>query len=86
MYEKIWEILPAYYEASRYHSITFFTADDLDMLASMDLSERYQMILMTSGDDENLIKRVLDICPDLNSSEYLGGFSYTNTYFLHAAH
>ncbi len=86
VYEKIWEILPAYYEASRYHSITFFTADDLDMLASMDLSERYQMILMTSGDDENLIKRVLDICPDLNSSEYLGGFSYTNTYFLHAAH
>lgn len=86
VYEKIWEILPAYYEACNYHSITFFTADDLDMLASMDLSERYQMILMTSGDDENLTKRVLDMCPDLNSSEYLGGYSYMNTYFLYAAH
>lgn len=86
VYEKIWEILPAYYEATRYHSITFFMADDLDMLASMDLSARYQLILMTTGDDENLKERVLDICPDLNSSEYLGGYSYTNTYFLYAAH
>ena len=85
IYDKIWEILPAYYEAAGYHSITFFTSEDLDKLASLDLSSRYQLILMTTDDDEKMIERVMEICPDLNCSEYLGGYSYTNTYFLHGA-
>lgn len=85
VYEKIWEILPAYYEASRYHSVTFFTAADLDMLDESGLSSRYQLIVMTTRDDDKLLERVMGLCPDIEESEYLGGYAYTNTYFLHTA-
>lgn len=85
VYNKLWEPNPAYYEASKYHSVTFFTQEDLKMLGSLDISSRYNLILMTTGDDEAVLETVLELCPDLEVSEYLGEYAYTNTYYLHLA-
>lgn len=83
IYEKPWETNPAYYEASRYHSITFFTPDDLEMLESSDIASRYQLIVMVTGDDENILGKIREICPELIECEHLGGYGYTDTYYLH---
>lgn len=85
VYEKPWEPNPAYYEASKYHSVTFFAEENLDMLASMDLASRYQLVLMTAADADEVIAEVQEICPELSRIEYLGGYAYTNTYCLSTA-
>lgn len=83
VYNKPWETNPAYYEASEYHSITFFTADDLEMLEEADIASRYQLIVMVTDDDENVLGKIQEICPALTMCEHLGGYGYTNTYYLH---
>lgn len=85
VYNKPWEPNPAYYEASKYHSVTFFTRDDLKMLGSSDISSHYNLILMATGDDEAVLETVLELCPELEVFEYLGEYAYTNTYYLHPA-
>lgn len=85
VYDKLWETNSAYYEASGYHSVTFFTLDDLDMLESSDISSHYNLILMTTDDDEEVLETVLELCPALGASEHLGEYAYTNTYYLHPA-
>lgn len=85
VYDKLWEPNPAYYEAAKYHSVTFFTQEDLEKLGSSDISSRYNLILMTTGDDEEVLEKVLALCPDLEVSECLGEYAYTHTYYLHSA-
>ena len=83
VYNKIYEPNSAYYEASNYQSVTFFTEDDLEMLGSLRLSSRYNLILMTTGHDEEVLEEVLAMCPDLEEYEYLGEYAYTHTYYLY---
>lgn len=41
-----------------------------------------RLILMVSDNDEEIISRVRGICPELTGCEHLGGYGYTNTYYL----
>ena len=83
VYDRPWKINPSYYETSRYHSVTFFTPEDLKQLYGSDLSSRYHLIVMITDDEEEILTQLMEICPDLNTYMYLGGYGYTNTYYLY---
>lgn len=83
IYEKMWRIFPAYCEVSEYHSVTFLREENLELLSSMDLSSRYELIVVVDGEDTELVNRILDLCPYLDVYEHLGKYRYTNSYYLH---
>ncbi len=85
VYHKPWEPNAAYYEARQYHSVTFLTEDDLERLRDLDVSTHYELILMTTDNDEQVLEEALEMCPYLEAYEHLGEYSYTNTYYLHPA-
>lgn len=83
IYDREWHICPAYCEVSKYHSVTFFREGHLELLKSMDLSSRYELIVMTDGENTEVLDRILDLCPYLDVYEFLGKFAYTYSYYLH---
>lgn len=83
VYEKPWEINPSYYEVSQYHSVTFLKRNELDLLVGHEISDKYHLIVMTTGDDDEVLKQVMDVSPYLNAYDYVGGYGYTNTYYMH---
>ena len=83
VYDKPWKTNPAYYEVSNYHSVTFFTIEHLAMLSDSESSSRYRLLVAVTGDDEVILNRIMDLCPELNTYEYLGGYGYSNTYYLY---
>lgn len=85
VYEKPWEINSSYYEVSKYHSVTFLTQEELDSLSSLDISGNYHLIVTVTSEDEEVLERILNICPSLNTYDYIGGYAYTNTYYLYGA-
>lgn len=83
IYDKEYRILPAYYEVSEYHSVIFLREEHLKLLSSMDIASRYELIVMIDGENPELLNRILDLCPYLDRYEHLGGYEYTNSYYLH---
>lgn len=83
VYDKPWKTNPAYYEISKYHSVTFFTMEHLDMLGDSEISSRYRLLVAVTGNDEAILNQIMDLCPELNVYEYLGGYGYSNTYYLY---
>ena len=56
------------------------------MLGSLDISSRYNLILMTTeDDDEEVLEEIFALCPGLGAYEYLGEYAYTHTYYLYPA-
>lgn len=83
IYSEPWRIYSAYYEVSEYHSVTFLGEEHLDLLNSMDLASRSELIVMLNGEESEVINKILDLCPYLDGYEHLGGYAYTNSYYLH---
>ena len=83
VYDKSWKTNTAYYEIAKYHSVTFFTMDHLDMLGDSELSSGYRLLVAVTGDDEAVLNQIIDLCPALNAYEHLGGYGYSNTYYLY---
>lgn len=83
VYEKPWQLNSSYYEIAKYHSVTFLTEDEMDMLGSLDISGQYHLMLTVAGEDEEILNRIMEICPALNTYDYIGSYAYTNTYYLH---
>lgn len=83
IYEKPWEMNPSYFEVSQYHSVTFIKRNELDLLSSHEVSKKYHLIVATTGDDEEVLEQIMDLSPALNDYDSLGGYGYTNTYYLH---
>lgn len=83
VYDKPWKTNPAYYEVAKYHSVTFFTMDHLDMLGGSELSSSYRLLVAVTGDDEAVLNQIMALCPELNTYEHLGGYGYSNTYYLY---
>lgn len=83
VYSKDWHMQPAYCEAREYHSITFFREKNLELLNTMDLASRNELIVMVDENDQDILNRIMDICPALNAYRYLGGYGYSNTYYLY---
>lgn len=81
-----WKIDPSYKEVSCYNSVTFYKPSDLDMLGTSDISSRYELIVTTMSDSEEILDRIMELCPALNTYEYLGGYGYTDTYYLYSLH
>lgn len=86
IYDENWRIYSAYYEVSEYHSVTFLREEHLDLLNSMDLASRSELIVMVDKkalSEVVVVDKILDLCPYLDGYEHLGGYAYTNTYYLH---
>lgn len=84
VYNKKWKILPAYCEASEYHSITFLQSRNLEQL-NEELKSRYQLVVVIeeNEEDEALLNMIIEMCPSLNTYEYIGKGAYTNSYYLY---
>ena len=83
VYDDNYRINASYKEVSNYNSVTFYKLNDLDMLSTSDLSTRYELVLTTMLEDEEVLDRVLELCPYLNAYDYLGRWGYTDTYCLY---
>ena len=86
VYDTNWKINPSYKEVSCYNSVTFYQPSDLDMLSTSDLSTRYELIVTAMSDSEEILGRIMELCPALNAYEYLGSYGYTETYYLYGLH
>lgn len=86
IYDATFEINPTYYEVSEYHSITYMRKDELELLSSWDISKKNHLIVMITEDDGNILEQVMDASSNWNSYDILGGYAYTNTYYLHGLH
>lgn len=86
VYKKSWTINYAYYEVSKYHSVTFIRKDELDLLGSWEVAKKNHLIVVIEDDEGDILERVIGACRDLNVYDYLGGYGYTNTYYLQGWH
>lgn len=84
VYHKSWHMQSAYCEAREYNSVTFLKEENLEILGTMDLASRYELIVILDGRDQDILNQIMDICPYLNTYEHLGGFGANNTYYLYA--
>jgi len=59
----------------------------LDMLALSDLSSRYELIVVTDRylgvSDQDVLERIIHMCPDIDAYEEIGHDIYSVTYYLH---
>lgn len=87
IYSDSWRLNPAYEEVTNFHSVTFYQDEDLDMLSLSDLASRYELIVMTDRyldvGDQEVLDRIIHMCPDIDTYEEIGNDIYTVTYYLH---
>lgn len=83
IYDATWKLNSSYYEVSKYHSVTFVKNDKLDLLNNLGEEQKYHLIVMTTGDDEEILKYIINIFPELDTYDYLGGYAYSNTYYVY---
>lgn len=87
IYSDSWRLNPVYEEVSKFHSATFYRSEDLDMLSLSDLASRYELIVVTDRyldvRDQEVLDRIIHMCPDIDTYEEIGNDIYTVTYYLH---
>ena len=85
IYDAEWRLNPSYYEVSNYHSVTFLKKDELDLLSDWDVDQKYHLIvtIINETETEEILNNVMDYFPVLDTYDYLGGYGYSNTYYMH---
>lgn len=85
IYDATWKLNSSYYEVSKYHSVTFVKNDKLDLLTNLGgIEQKYHLIVMTTGEDEEILEDIISVFPELDTYDYLGGYAYSNTYYVHS--
>ena len=85
VYDATWKEQPTFYEIKNYKSVTFISQEHSgNILQYGDLFEDGFMMNIIGGNDDKIISMIQRNYPYLNRCEKIGGFSYSNTYYISA--
>lgn len=84
VYDQNYKISSSFYEVSRYKSVTFFHRDRIEMLRDSPVKNNGSLVVtvMDSCGTEDILNKILEICPLLDSYKRLGSFGYATSYYL----
>ncbi len=85
VYNSLWRAKPAFKEISNYHSLTFVSDGNLQLLDSYEYGADGELILLAIGDSGWILDTVLPKLPNVDSYEELGKFGYHTTYRLYGS-
>ena len=83
VYDTSWKVQPSFYEVRNYNSVTFVPPNNLDIIKNLDCISQTELIVSIIGDSENIVKKIMEVCPMLTKYEKLGNLHYATTYRLY---
>ena len=84
IYSSKGRVQPSFEEISRYKSVTFVPMDQVDRLLQLDMVSDQEMVVLLVGIDneQDYICQIMEMYPQLNSSQSIGSHGYGSSYYL----
>jgi hypothetical protein len=82
VYDTNWKMQSDFYEVSNYKSVTFIPSGNLDMIAQTEAASAERLIVKVMSNSEEILNRVLEMCPNLEGYDRLGAYAYGETYLV----
>jgi hypothetical protein len=83
LYDNVWKIQNDYYEIKKYNSITYISYDNINMLADLDCISDSQLVIKVNGNEDMIIKQIMNICPAFDKYEKIGTYAWSSTYVVY---
>lgn len=85
LYNNQWAVASTFAEVSNYNSITLVPYSEIENITDLDIAQKQDMIvlLVEADDPEARIQQIMEYCPQMKTSQYVGGYAAT-TYYLSA--
>lgn len=87
IYDKAWESISAFWEFAQYQSISFIPISDLGLL-DLEYFKEYDHVVVfmdneiDEGQVNNILDRIIDNNPNLNTYRFLYSYQYQSAYYL----
>lgn len=83
IYDMLYKTHMSYLEVANYKSVTFLHTDSSYWLADMDIANNEELVVVLINEGEAKLSEILEMCPNLDSYEKIGGFGYGTSYYLY---
>ncbi len=84
IYDSTWKTQPSFLEIQKYRSVTFVHYDNLGILASLEISNQNQLMVLVNAEDKTTLGQIMEVYPQLNASKEMRSFGFSTTYYLYA--
>lgn len=84
IYDESYRMTPAYYEVQNYKSLVGFSEENVNEFRKLGYGDEDNLIvcIVNTCNVDNVLKLIMNECPEINKYEKVGSFGYASTYYL----